>query len=480
MLINYDCRYFRGDLPCKYRRMCEGCESYSPVIKRILVHKSGNQQEIESMLNDIEIMKRTQGNLLVHWLCDESTALYLENNDFIDRIIIKNLHAQLMLAVVIYDEVIDYDDSLVNFMAEFSKLNLVEKMKEKPQKRILILKFGAIGDVLRTTTLLPALKKKFPECLIDWVCPKKCSSVIENNAFIDKIYDFDSLSCKEILSLSYRALINLDKDTGAIALAMLVNSQERYGFGMTKFGTVTTLNKKSEYSFQTGLDDELKFKLNRKTYQKIICDMVELDYEKHSYILDLTKEQNQVSKKWINKTGDVRNIRIGINTGCGPVFPLKKWTVDGYVGLIESLLKLEDVSVLLLGGVCERERNRVIANRVGEGIVDTGGDNSLHDFISIVQTCHILVTGDTAAMHFGIGLQKRVIALMGPTSWTEIDLYGKGKIIRSSVNCEQCTHKKCVQSPTCMESITVEQVYQAVIEEINSITKLDTFKKGKK
>ena len=39
MTYKPDCRFFNGEKPCQFKRLCEGCEEYIPMGKRILILK---------------------------------------------------------------------------------------------------------------------------------------------------------------------------------------------------------------------------------------------------------------------------------------------------------------------------------------------------------------------------------------------------------------------------------------------------------
>ena len=56
---------------------------------------------------------------------------------------------------------------------------------------ILIIKLGAIGDVIRTTSILHGLKSKYENCTIDWITKKESFDILKNNNLIDKIYLID-------------------------------------------------------------------------------------------------------------------------------------------------------------------------------------------------------------------------------------------------------------------------------------------------
>jgi len=114
--------------------------------------------------------------------------------------------------------------------------------------------------------------------------------------------------------------------------------------------------------------------------------------------------------------------------------------------------------LLLLGGPGERARNRRILNRVKGAAIDTGCENTLGQFAALVRLCDLVVTGDTTALHLAIGLKIKVVALFGPTCHQEIDLFGRGEKIVSSVPCAPCYRRKCDVSPNCMEAITAGEV----------------------
>src|SRR5512138_2487651 len=133
---------------------------------------------------------------------------------------------------------------------------------------------------------------------------------------------------------------------------------------------------------------------------------------------------------------------VGLNTGAGLRWEHKKWTEDGFVELI-ALLRAHGRGagaphVLLLGGPGEADRNRRILERAGSAAVDAGTGHTLREFIAVVDLCDVVVTGDTMALHVAAALGKKVVALFGPTSAAEIELYGKGRKIVSGAPCAGC------------------------------------------
>ena len=130
--------------------------------------------------------------------------------------------------------------------------------------------------------------------------------------------------------------------------------------------------------------------------------------------------------------------------------------------LIRELKKRPKTRLLLLGGPREMDRNRKILRTIGGAAIDGRCDNTLGQFAGLINLCDLVVTGDTTALHLAIGLRKKVVALFGPTCAQEIELYGRGEKIVSSLCCAPCYRRVCSQSPNCMEAVSAAEVLENI------------------
>lgn len=336
-------------------------------------------------------------------------------------------------------------------------------------QRILIIKLAAIGDVLRTTPLLSGLKRAYPQSHITWIVDKEAYPLLKDIPLIDRLLTFDYNSLFPLEMEKFDLVIGLEKEPRGAALASKVRAQEKKGFGLGEKGNIYPLNKGSEYAFSLGLDDDLKFFQNRKTYPELIFEMADLPYQKDEYILAISAEDQNFAEEFARQNGIQKGeIIVGLNTGAGDVFANKAWTIEGYIELIKKLRPEPQVRLLLLGGPKERERNAIILKKFKRGVIDTGCDNTLGQFAGLINLCHIIVTGDTTALHIAIALKKKVVAMFGPTCAQEIELYGRGEMIKTPLPCAPCYRRKCAVSPSCMEAISAEEVLQKVQKFISS------------
>jgi len=94
--------------------------------------------------------------------------------------------------------------------------------------RILIIKLAAIGDVLRTTSIVKGLKNKYPESEILWVTAKESYDILKNNEYIDRIIILDK-EAKNKLEEEFELVISLDDDFEAIKLASSIKKKKLMG-----------------------------------------------------------------------------------------------------------------------------------------------------------------------------------------------------------------------------------------------------------
>jgi len=322
--------------------------------------------------------------------------------------------------------------------------------------RILIIKLGAIGDVLRTTSILPGLKEKYNP-MIDWVTESGGKEILLHNALINRVFTWEE---KNELG-AYDLVIGLEDDLKACELASSLNSDKIIGAYAQKGKIVYTpsawfdMSAVSKYGLEKA--NALK-QQNRKTFQQHMGEFLGINVGK--YIFNLTMDEMEYGQKIVRDLGILKWEKVvGINTGAGKRWQLKALGIEKTIDLIKRLRKELGVVSLILGGEDERERNAIIAK---ETDMPNGGIHSLRHFAAVIAQCRAIVTSDSLAMHFAIALNKKIAAFFGPTSPAEIELYGLGVKVYPKVDCLVCYKKKCEKKQNCMDELSVEELFQAV------------------
>ncbi len=334
------------------------------------------------------------------------------------------------------------------------------------RERILIVKLDAMGDVLRTTTLLPDLAEVHPGAAFTWITRPESLPLLAHNPFISQTVPLGVEALALLMTHSFDRVINLDAGKVSAELATLANATRKDGFVISPTGSVIPTNESARAWLEMGLFDDLK-KNNTRTYQFWMAEILGLTLARSRYVLRLTETEWKHARAHLERLGvDPGRPIVGLNTGAGERWDLKQWRLDGYCDLIRRLHEELGVQVLLLGGPAERGRHEYLTRNALVPVFDSGNDNSLRHFAGLVGNCSVLVSGDTLAMHVALALSRRVVALFGPTSTAEIELYGLGEKIVPQMDCLVCYKGKCDFKPNCMDLISVEMVSQAVKRQI--------------
>lgn len=332
-------------------------------------------------------------------------------------------------------------------------------------EQILIIKLGAMGDVLRTKSILPGIKRRHPLSWIVWLTDPGSEPLVRD-PLVDEIRAFTPAGIAALEGRHFARLACLDKDPHALAISARLTADLRQGFAPTPYNTVSVWNEGAMDALRLGLSDEFKFRLNRKTAPHIVHDMLGLEFRNDRFRLHVPEAARREARAILDRS-EVPPDRpvIGLNTGCGPAFATKGWTVEGMVELIR-LLADGSVSIVLLGGPREapihRELLSACSDQAGTELFDSGNLNPLETFFALVEACTLLVTSDSLAMHVATALDRGVVAFFGPTCEQEVDLHGLGEKIVTDFACSPCYLKTCDKSPTCMQALRGETVAAAV------------------
>ncbi len=338
--------------------------------------------------------------------------------------------------------------------------------------KILIINLDAMGNVLLATSILPAIKRKYPESSIYWLTLKNTHLLLENDPYLDEVFVWEPETWLILENMRFDIVMNVDKSRRSASFTMKLKANKKLGYGMNEHGQIIPLNESSSYDYRLGLDDELKFKLNQKTRQEILFEMFELEYKRDEYVLVLSEEEKKFSQEYKRKVGIKDDeLVVGFNTGCSPLYPNKKMTIEQHVELISRLSKYDRIKLVLLGGPEDTERNEEIFKRsiqidgVAGKLISTPTVEGIRRGICYENICDVVITGDSYGMHLAIALRKFVIAWFGLSSWTEIDLYDRGvKLIPEGLECAPCWKKVCPYNLECIEMIDLDKIEKIVLE----------------
>lgn len=311
--------------------------------------------------------------------------------------------------------------------------------------RILLIKLGAAGDVIRTTPLLEPLRREFPDHAITWVTdfPELVPAAVGD------VVALDTAGLLWLEQAAWDLVINLDKDRQACALAARVPAARKIGFTLAEDGICRPITEgvtpamaaAVQSKFLTGIFDDVNQACTLSYPQEILA-ICGYEFTGQEYVLDRPDPAPQFD---LPEGKPV----VGLNTGAGGRWPSRLWPEDHWRQLAQAL-QVKGHTVLLLGGPQEDEKNRRLAHATGAVYP---GHFNLPAFIGLMDHCDLVVTAVTMAMHIALGLGKKLVLFNNIFNPHEFELYGRGVIMTPKQECTCFFQPRCTNSDFCMETL---------------------------
>jgi len=328
--------------------------------------------------------------------------------------------------------------------------------------RILVILLGHLGAVLRATSILPGLRAKYPHGHMTWVTDASALAFLQNQPMLDRPLAFDAAALALVQAEEFDLVANLDLAPEATALATLAKGKKKVGYGRAHDGSIVAYNEPARELLSLSYDDELK-RANKRTFQEMVFSILEIEPHKFEIQLHLSDEDMAFGEAFANLHRLDGNVPVvGLNIGGARHWPNKRWPTERFGELAERLRERMGARCVLLYGRDDESAAQGLLEAEGAAeIIDGRGDNSLTQFAAIIGLCDLVVTGDTMALHMALGLKKNVVALFGPTSADEVEMYDRGAKLKPDIECVCCYRRDCTVRPTCMERIDVDTVFEA-------------------
>jgi heptosyltransferase-2 len=328
--------------------------------------------------------------------------------------------------------------------------------------RILIVHLEALGAVIRSTSLLPAIRRKFPNAHITWVTAKPADQLLMQNSLVDRVLTTAAEDLLVLSVLEFDVAFNIDKSLKSAGILKLTSFDLLYGFSaLGTTGAIVPATPAAEELWELGLSDHKKFFVNQKSETQLMIEALELGpFHRDPYILRLSDSEKMIVAQRKKMWAPAGQIIIGLNTGCAGTIPYKKLTIEMHRKLIAHLQLDSRFRVVLLGGREDTLRNERMAH--GLDVIQSPTEGGLRDGVLSVAACDIVVSGDSLGMHLSIALKKWTVAWFGPTCSQEIDLFERGVKVLTRASCSPCWKRSCQKNPMCYDLVSIEELIGAI------------------
>ncbi len=314
-------------------------------------------------------------------------------------------------------------------------------------KKILIIRLGAIGDVVHTTNTFRAIKNKYPDVIIHYMTTKTQACFLQNDKDIEKVIVVEKsdlnfckskLLTKKLRAEKYDCVLNLQPNFKTRLLCFMsgIFNQANYKKSFKLHAVENFFRTAKKYFKDISLPSKMKIYLNNDaiTYAK--------------------KEFEQLPHPIIAfNAGGI------ISPRQGRTYPVEKW-----IDLGQEINKKYGGTIILTGTNADYEFLKILENL--PNVKSYIGKTTLEQNAAIIGQCDLMISGDSGPLHIATALDVPAIGLYGSMPIERTGTYGENCVsIKSDMKCVPCNRRKCkyirnsskIYTP-CMEKIEINLI----------------------
>ncbi|MCX5885109.1 MAG: glycosyltransferase family 9 protein [Proteobacteria bacterium] len=355
-------------------------------------------------------------------------------------------------------------------------------MNYQPSK-ILIIRLGSVGDVVRTLPALGSLRERFPSAYIAWLVEEKAKGILEGNPDLDRIILFprkklvkgfihpftflptliDPLRfIRELRRMTFDLVLDFHGILKSGLISFLSGATHRVGFSR---GFCKELN----YIFNNYHVNPKDKRLNRIEKNLALISALGIRTAEPDPIIPASEDDRRKIEAFFmqHMAGNHRPL-VALHPGTSPDTPYKRWDEERYAKVADTLIEKYHVWVILTWGLDERLTVEKIARQMKHAPLIACETENLRQLAEIFRRCSLYIGSDTGPMHIAAAVRTPVVALFGPTDHrvNAPSPRNRNIIVRKDLACSPCREFRCA-SRECMEAVTPEEVLDAAIELLN-------------
>ena len=149
---------------------------------------------------------------------------------------------------------------------------------------------------------------------------------------------------------------------------------------------------------------------------------------------------------------------IGIHTGASS--PARRWPVEYFVRIADTLANRFHAQVILTGGHAEETTVQTVVHHMKTPCVNLAGETSLGGLAAIISELDLFISNDTGPAHIANAVDTPSITIFGPVDpkrWAALDQL-RHPFVRHPVACSPCTYWECPIDHRCLRQLPPEMV----------------------
>ena len=325
--------------------------------------------------------------------------------------------------------------------------------------RILIVKLGALGDVVHAIPVAAALRRAFPSLRIDWLVAPRHREILDLVPVIDRrlvLNDSRVVSAiRELRANNYDVAIDLQGLIKSALLARASGAARVIGF------TSRYARERTASWFYTDVHDPggggmYHIDEHHVVYTNLgLLQLLGINVGVPEFPLDHV--DSTVAAQVAQQTG--RRYAI-LNPGAA--WPNKRWPPTRLAAVAVELRARYGLSSVAVWGPGEEALARAVVEH-SSGAAMLSPKTTIADVVALARGASLYLSGDTGPAHIAAAVGTPIVGIYGPTRPSRNGPWSVADVTVSRADVCQCHHlRQCRLQTMCLEDIQVGEVLAAV------------------
>lgn len=331
--------------------------------------------------------------------------------------------------------------------------------------KILVVRLGALGDIVHAIPAAAALRAAFPDARIDWLVDARHRAMVDLVTAIDRtvVLEHPTLRgwasvVRQLRQVRYDAAIDLQGLLKSAVLARASGAPRVVGFSIYHLREKTA---RPFYSATDGDPDSVDRPDGSKGHVifKNLRLLRAVGVHDSQVRFPLADVQSGALEEVRRTLGSSQEFAL-INPGAA--WPNKQWHSDRFGEVAAFLRDVRRLPSFVLWGPGEEGLARTVAG-ASAGAAQVAPATSVADLLALSRAAALMVSGDTGPLHIATAAGTPAVGIFGPTDPDRNGPWDPADVSVSRFGSCGCHYqRRCRQSSWCLSGIPVSEVTAAI------------------
>jgi len=339
--------------------------------------------------------------------------------------------------------------------------------------KILIVRLGALGDIVHALPVAAALRERYADATIDWLVDARYARLLELVPVIDRRVVI-SPGAKAAKGPAAAGELRFDGRAGVLRAVGALRA-ERYDAAVDLQGLLKSavLARLSGARRVIGFERRYLRERVAAPFYTERCDPGRPGHVVHKNLSVLrafgVHDAPLVFPFSVGESPALEGVRDLVRDASGfalinpgAAWPNKRWPPERFGETAAWLRDHHGVASVVLWGPGEERLARAVAG-TSKGAALPGPATQLADVIALARAARLMISGDTGPLHLAAAAGTPIVALFGPTDPARNGPWATDDICLSRYGQCVCHYRRrCRRERACIEEITQEDVRGAI------------------